>query len=220
MLDAIEIDPMQPARASVIWLHGLGASGHDFEPLVPELGLVEGRAVRFVLPHAPRQAVTINQGHVMPAWYDIVSMDIGARQDEAGIRRSEGLLLRLIERELARGIAAEHLVLAGFSQGGAIALHTALRYPQRLGGVMALSCYLPLAALVSAEASGQQQGLPVFMGQGDQDEVVQPGLAMQSRDTLLDLGCRVDWHGYAMAHSVCPEEIDDIRSWLQAVLPA
>jgi phospholipase/carboxylesterase len=214
LLPAIEFDPVHPPRASVIWLHGLGASGHDFEPLIPELGLVEEYAVRFVLPHAPERPVTINQGYVMPAWYDIVGMEITARQDEAGIRTSEDLLRRLIESERARGIAAGRIVLAGFSQGGAIALHTALRYPERLGGVLALSTYLPLAEQVPGQMVAVQQGLAVFMGHGDRDEIVPPQVAARSRDALQALGCAVEWHAYAMAHSVCPDEVADIRRWL------
>ena len=213
-LPAIEIDPATAPRASVIWLHGLGASGHDFEALIPELGLVETHGVRFVLPHAPEQPVTINQGYVMPAWYDIVSLELTARQDEAGIRRSAVLLGTLIGAEIALGIPAERIVLAGFSQGGAVALHTALRYPQRLAGVLALSTYLPLAELVTAEMAPAQQGLPVFFGHGDRDEVVLPQTAARSRDILVELGCAVEWHPYAMAHSVCSEELADIRDWL------
>lgn len=212
-LPAIEIDPPTSATASVIWLHGLGASGHDFEGLVAELGLLE-QGVRFVLPHAPEQPVTINQGYVMPAWYDITGLDFGARQDEAGIRRSATRLGALIEAELARGIPAERIVLAGFSQGGAVALHTALRYPQRLAGVLALSTYLPLAESLPVEMAAVQAGLPVFFGHGDRDEVVLPHFATHSRDVLAKLGCAVEWHGYPMAHSVCEEEVADIRDWL------
>jgi phospholipase/carboxylesterase len=214
LLPAIEIDPSVPPRASVIWLHGLGASGHDFEPLIPELGLVEEHAVRFVLPHAPEQPVTINQGYVMPAWYDIVGLELTARQDEAGIRRSAVLLEALIAAERERGVPAGRIVLAGFSQGGAVALHTALRYPRRLAGVLALSTYLPLADRAAGEMDPAQQGLPVFIGHGDQDTVVSPQVAARSREALEGLGCAVEWHGYAMAHSVCREELADIRVWL------
>lgn len=212
-LPAIEFDPSQPARASVIWLHGLGASGHDFEGLVPELGLVE-QGVRFVLPHAPEQPVTINQGYVMPAWYDVVGLDLTARQDAEGIRRSAGRLVDLVEREIGRGVPAERIVLAGFSQGGAVALHTALRYPRRLAGVLALSSYLPLADTVAGEMAAAQQGLPVFLGHGDRDEVIPLMVGARARAQLESLGCVVDWHGYAMAHSVCLEEVADIRAWL------
>ncbi len=214
LLPAIEINPARPPRASVIWLHGLGASGHDFEPLIPELGLVDEHDVRFVLPHAPDRPVTINQGYVMPAWYDIVSMEITARQDEAGIRVSERLLCQLIERERSQGIPVNRIVLAGFSQGGAIVLHTALRYPERLAGVMALSTYLPLAEQVPGQMVAVQQGLPVFMGHGEQDGIVSLQVAMRSRDALAALGCEVEWHAYAMAHSVCPDEIVDLHNWL------
>jgi phospholipase/carboxylesterase len=212
-LPAIEIEPSDAARASVIWLHGLGASGHDFEGLVPELGLVE-QGVRFVLPHAPEQPVTINQGYVMPAWYDVVGLDLTARQDADGMHRAAGWLRTLVEREIARGVPAERIVLAGFSQGGAVALHTALRYPRRLAGVLALSTYLPLADTVADEMTAVQQGLPVFLGHGDRDEVIPLTTAARARDALAALGCEVEWHGYAMAHSVCIEEVTDIRDWL------
>ena len=212
-LPAIEIEPAEAARASVIWLHGLGASGHDFEGLVPELGLVE-RGVRFVLPHAPEQPVTINQGYVMPAWYDVLGLDLTARQDAAGMRRSAGRLADLVEREIGRGVPAERIVLAGFSQGGAVALHAALRYPQRLAGVLALSTYLPLADTAAGEMAAAQQGLPVFFGHGDRDEVIPLAVGARSRDRLEALGCVVEWHGYPMAHSVCLEEVADIRAWL------
>lgn len=212
-LPAIEIDPPMSATASVIWLHGLGASGHDFEALVPELGLVE-QGVRFVLPHAPELPVTINQGYVMPAWYDVVGMDLTVRQDAAGIQSSAGRVADLVVREIERGVPARRIVLAGFSQGGAVALHTALRYPQRLAGVLALSTYLPLADTVAKEMDAVQQGLPVFFGHGDRDEVIPLPVGAHSRDRLEDLGCVVEWHGYPMAHSVCMEEVADIRAWL------
>jgi phospholipase/carboxylesterase len=214
LLPAIEINPAAAPRASVIWLHGLGASGHDFEGLVPELRLVEEHGVRFVLPHAPQQPVTINQGYVMPAWYDISSLELTARQDAAGIGRSAGHLCRLVEREIERGIPAGRILLAGFSQGGAVALHTALRYPQRLAGVLALSTYLPLADTVAGEMAAVQRGLPVFMGHGDRDEIVPLAVAARARDSLRGLGCEVEWHAYAMAHAVCGEELTDLRHWL------
>lgn len=212
-LPAIEIDPPAAPRASVIWLHGLGASGHDFEGLVPELGLVE-RGVRFVLPHAPEQPVTINQGYVMPAWYDIHGLDLTARQDAAGIHRSARRVADLVEREVQRGVPAARIVLAGFSQGGAVALHLALRYPQRLAGVLALSTYLPLYETVAAERAPVQQGLPVFVGHGEHDEVIPLEVGTRTRDRLVALGCAVEWHAYPMAHSVCMEEVGDIRAWL------
>ncbi|HSJ47845.1 MAG TPA: alpha/beta fold hydrolase [Gammaproteobacteria bacterium] len=212
-LPAIEIDPPTSPTASVIWLHGLGASGHDFEGLVPELGLVE-QGVRFVLPHAPELPVTINQGYVMPAWYDVVGLDLTAHQDAAGIQRSAGRVADLLVREIERGVPARRILLAGFSQGGAVALHTALRYPQRLAGVLALSTYLPLADTVAKEMDAVQQGLPVFFGHGDRDEVIPLPVGARSRDRLEDLGCVVEWHGYPMAHSVCMEEVADIRAWL------
>ena len=212
-LPAIEIPATRGARASVIWLHGLGASGHDFEGVVPELGLVE-QGVRFILPHAPAQPVTINQGYVMPAWYDVLGLDLTARQDAMGLRHSAVRVADLVTREIARGVPARRIVLAGFSQGGAVALHAALRYPQRLAGVLALSTYLPLADTVAEEMDPVQQGLPVFVGHGDRDEVIPLAVGARSRDQLAALGCAVEWHGYPMAHGVSLEEVADIRGWL------
>ena len=213
-LECVELGPVD-ADYSIIWLHGLGANGHDFEPIVPELVLPADKKVRFVFPHAPQIPVTINSGAVMPAWYDIRCMDFLDRQDEAGIRQSEQQLLALIDRENQHGVKTENIVLAGFSQGGAIVLHTGLRYPQRLAGIMALSTYLPLDQSVADERHAANHSTPIFMGHGSHDQVVPLALAEMSRDYLLELGYRVEWHRYFMEHSVHPDEIADISAWLQ-----
>lgn len=213
-LDAVEINPAGTPRACIIWLHGLGADGHDFEPLIPQLGLVEALDVRVVLPHAPRRPVTINGGMVMRAWYDIKAADFSRGEDREGIRESEQQLQALIRREVDSGIPAERIVLAGFSQGGAIVLHTGLRYPQPLAGILALSAYLPLADTLAMEAATANSTVPVMMAHGMQDPVVPLMLALQSRDRLQQLGYCVDWHSYPMQHAVCPEEIGDVRDWL------
>lgn len=204
-----------PERA-VIWLHGLGADGHDFEPIVPELGLRQ--AVRFVFPHAPVRPVTLNQGYRMRAWYDIIGLDRRAAQDEAGIRQSAGQIEALIAREGARGVPPERIVLAGFSQGGAIALHTGLRQDAALAGVMALSTYLPLEAQFAQERTAASQNVPVFMAHGTADPVLACALGEHSRDLLESLGYPVEWHAYPMAHQVCLEEIHAVSAWLQRVL--
>ena len=210
------------ASASVIWLHGLGADGHDFEPIVPELQLPTDMNVRFVFPHAPVRPVTINGGMSMRAWYDIISLDRDGPQDEAGIRDSSELLCQLIEREQQRGIACDRIILAGFSQGGAIASHTALRFEHRLAGLMALSTYLPLTETLQREVvtnpQAQDRALPVFMAHGSFDPVLPMALGAGSRDVLGKLGYTVEWHDYPMAHAVCIEEIRDIRAWLIKVL--
>jgi phospholipase/carboxylesterase len=217
--ETLEINPAStPPRASILWLHGLGADGHDFEPLIPQLGIVEEHGVRVVLPHAPRRAVTINNGMVMRAWYDILTMDFRAAEDESGIRASQALLEGLIEREIGCGIPAERIVLAGFSQGGAVALHTGLRYPQRLAGILVLSAYLPLASTLAVERHAVNTGTPILQAHGMQDPVVPLPWAEQSREYLQGLGYHIDWHDYPMPHAVCPEEVDDIRAWLVRVL--
>lgn len=216
MLDSIEICTSTCPDASIIWLHGLGADGSDFVPVAQELALPA--AVRFVFPHAPVMPVTVNGGYVMPAWYDIFTLDIAGNQDTSGIRAAETMLVELIEAEIARGIAAERIVLAGFSQGGAIALQTALRYPKTLAGVLALSTYLPLAECVDSEKSTANLGLPVFMAHGRSDTVIPFQAAAASRLHLEKQGYPVEWHDYPMAHSVCPQEIDDIRRFLMWLL--
>ncbi len=203
--------------AAVIWLHGLGADGHDFEPLVPMLGLPARLAVRFVFPHAPLRPVTINMGMRMRAWYDVVSLG-GGEEDAAGIRASQGLLEALIARERTRGVEARRIVLAGFSQGGAIALQTGLRHPERLAGIMALSSWLPLAATLEAERHAINRDVPIFMAHGTHDEMIGLDRAQQSRARLEALGYAPEWHEYPMGHAVCPEEIGAIAAWLGRVL--
>ena len=206
-----------PAKpASVIWMHGLGADGHDFEPIVDELDLPP-RPVRFIFPHAPRRPVTIIGGMLMRAWYDISDAAI-RREDASGVRQSQAIVEQLIAGEVTRGVASTDIVLAGFSQGGAIALQTALRHPARLAGVMALSTYLPLAETLAAEASAANRDLPIFMAHGKHDPVVVPTRASSSRDTLQGLAYAVQWQEYPMPHAVCPQEIVDISRWLCKVL--
>lgn len=204
--------------ASVIWLHGLGADGYDFLPIVDELDLGGLGDIRFVFPHAPLMPVTLNNGYVMPAWYDVVALHPDAPEDEAGIRASARTVTDLIARENARGIPARRIVLAGFSQGGVIALHTALRHPERLAGALILSSYLALPERLPAEASAANRDLPIFMAHGSLDNIVPETLARRSETLLRELDYPVEWHGYAMAHSVCPEEIADIGNWLRRVL--
>jgi len=212
--DAIEIQTDARPDAAVIWLHGLGADGHDFEPIVPELRLPSSPAVRFVFPHAPIRPVTLNGGMPMRAWYDIISLDGIRKEDEAGIRASQALVEGLIAREKARGIPVRRIVLAGFSQGGVLALQTGLRHAERLAGIMALSTYLPLAATLAAERSQINRDLPIFMAHGTQDPMIGMDKATASRDALGALGYVVAWHTYPMPHSVCAAEIGDISAWL------
>jgi phospholipase/carboxylesterase len=212
------IEPDEPATASVIWLHGLGADGHDFEPIVAELGEAATRNVRYVFPHAPRMAVTINGGMEMRAWYDIVDTDLANRADEAGVRASAGIVETLIEEELAKGLASTRIVLAGFSQGGAIALHAGLRYPKPLAGILALSTYLPLQDTLGSEADEANRSIPIFLAHGSQDPVIPLQLSERSRQLLASQGYRMQCHTYPMPHSVCPEEIRDISIWLEQIL--
>jgi phospholipase/carboxylesterase len=202
-------------QGSVIWLHGLGADGHDFEPIVPELRLPAELGLRFVFPHAPVQPVTLNGGMAMRSWYDIISLDRGGPVDEAGIRASAAILDDLIVREQERGIAADKIVVAGFSQGGAIALHSALRFSERLAGVMGLSTYLPLRNKFQDEVTVST--LPIFMAHGTLDPVVPMALGRDAADLLIANDFAVEWHDYPMAHAVCPQEIDDIRNWLLSI---
>ena len=213
-LDAVEINPAGSARACIIWLHGLGADGHDFEPLIPQLGLVDTLGVRVVLPHAPCRAVTINGGMEMRAWYDIKATDFSRGEDSEGIQASEQQLRALIQREMERGIPAARIVLAGFSQGGAMVLHSGLRYPQALAGILALSSYLPLADTLETQAAAANRKVAIMMAHGTQDPVVPVMLALQSRDRLQQLGYDVNWHSYPMQHALCPEEISEVRDWL------
>ena len=202
-------------RASVIWLHGLGADGFDFVPVVDMLNLAQ---VRFILPHAPSMAVTRNNGYVMPAWYDLYAPSESQQEDLAGITRSEDYLNSLIENEIKRGIASDQIVLAGFSQGGAIALHSATRYPKKLAGVLALSTYLPLKATLAKQAHAANLSTPIFMAHGRADDIISLDRALASRLSLQESGFSVQWHEYAMAHSVCAEEINDICLFLTGLL--
>jgi phospholipase/carboxylesterase len=211
-VEAVEIETGPNPQAAVIWLHGLGADGHDFEPIVPELDLPA--PVRFLFPHAPVRPVTINQGMRMRAWYDIFQFG-GGPEDEAGIRASQRIVEDLIKQQ---GLPSSRIVLAGFSQGGAIVLHTALRHAERLAGVMALSTYLPLAATVQAERSQASAGVPIFMAHGEYDDIIPLRRAEQSRQALEGLGYPVQWHAYPMPHSVCPQEIADISAFLRRSL--
>jgi phospholipase/carboxylesterase len=218
-LETFEVEPRTAAAdAAVVLMHGLGADGHDFESLVPELRLPA--AVRFVFPHAPVRPVTLNGGYRMRAWYDILSLDRGAAEDDQGIRQSAEAIGELVRRERGRGIAADRIVLAGFSQGGAMALFTALRFPERLGGIVALSCYLPLAATLPAEAHPANAATPVFMAHGTMDPIVPAALGEGSRDVLRARGYDVEWHTYPMPHSVCAPEVHDLRGWLLRALPS
>jgi phospholipase/carboxylesterase len=218
-LETIEVETAPQPNAAVIWLHGLGADGHDFEAVVPEIVHRGERAWRFVFPHAPVRPVTLNGGMSMRAWYDILGFDRTAGEDAAGFRDSDAHVRQLIGREGLRGIPAARVVLAGFSQGGAVSLYSAPRYPERLAGVMALSCYLPLAARLSAERAPANDGTPIFMAHGLADPMLPVGMGLHSREFLKNLGFAVEWHQYPMAHSVCQAEIADIRDFLYRVLP-
>ncbi len=216
LLDSIIISTAANCEYSVIWLHGLGASGHDFEPIVPELGLTENPGVRFVFPHAPVRPITVNGGASMPGWYDITSLDFGSReQDIVGVQTSAGQINALIEAEVGKGIPASNILLAGFSQGGAIALYTALTSTHKLGGIMALSTYLPIHEIALANMTEHAKSLPVFMAHGQHDDVIQIQHALTSRDILQNSGIAIEWHDYPMPHSVSAEEIADISLWLK-----
>jgi phospholipase/carboxylesterase len=203
---------------SVIWMHGLGADGHDFEPIVPELVRPDERPLRFVFPHAPVRPVTINNGYAMRAWYDIIGIDRQSRQDEAGIRGSDAAVRALIRRENDRGIPAERIVLAGFSQGAAMALFSGTRYPQKLAGIMGLSGYMVLAPTFDAERDNANQTVPIFLAHGTEDPVVALQLGEDTHQLLEATQYSVEWHTYRMPHSVCPEEIADIVEWLRRVV--
>ena len=219
-LEVIEAQTGENPTATILIMHGLGADGRDFLPVAEQLDLSSVGAVRFLFPSAPRMPVTINGGYVMPAWYDILGTDLVRREDEGGLRSAKAAVDMLITREIARGIAPRRIVVAGFSQGCAMALMTGLRFDQRLGGIAALSGYLPLAAHTAAERAAANADVPIFMAHGTRDGVVPIGRAEASRDALQALGYAVDWHAYAMEHSVCPQEIADLQRWLLTVLPA
>lgn len=218
VLPCVEITTASDPRHAIIWMHGLGANGHDFEPIVPELVDPSWPPLRFVFPHAPQRAITINNGMRMPAWYDIAGMAIAQRQDEAGIRDSIGRIEALIAREVARGIPSSSILLAGFSQGAAMALSVGLRHRETLGGIIALSGYLPLHESLVTETSPANRSVPIFIAHGSVDPVVPEALGAMSRDFLRSNGYRVDWHSYRMAHQVCGEEIADLRIWIGARL--
>ncbi|MBX6319600.1 dienelactone hydrolase family protein [Pigmentiphaga sp.] len=218
LLECVEVETGPNPTRAVIWLHGLGADGHDFEPIVPELDLSGLPPIRFVFPHAPVQPVTINGGMAMRAWYDIIVSDLVRREDEAGIRASQRRIEHLLARENERGIPTEHIVLAGFSQGCAMTLHTGLRHAARLAGLVALSGYLPLAASFAAERHPANARTPIFMGHGTADPIVAMDKAIASRDTLERLGYEVEWHAYPMPHSVCAPEVADISAFLRRTL--
>ena len=220
LLESLEIETAPDPDAAVIWMHGLGADGHDFEPIVPELGLPATTRIRFVFPNAPLRPVTINQGHVMRAWYDIRALAGVRREDEAGVRPSARQVEALLARERQRGIAPGRLVIAGFSQGGAMALHVGLRYPDRLAGILALSCYLPLASALDAELAPANRDVPIFWAHGQHDPMIPQAMAEQGRAQLGELGYQIDWHQYPIPHSVSAEEIADVARWLGRVLAA
>lgn len=213
-LPSIQIETAANPRHAVIWLHGLGADGHDFEPIVPDLVDRAWPALRFVFPNAPMRPITINGGMSMRAWYDISGQEIAQRQDEVGIRAAIGLLDELIEREVARGVVSENILLAGFSQGGAIVLSGGIRHPHKLAGIIALSTYLPMAEKTDAEASAANRITPLFMAHGKLDPTISHALGEMSRDYLKQRGYAIDWHTYPMAHQVCAEEIADLKHWI------
>jgi phospholipase/carboxylesterase len=214
----IIIEPSEPVTASVIWLHGLGASGHDFESIVPELPKNITRHTRFIFPHAPHRPITVNGGMVMPGWYDVLAMDLPTQEDTKGIQDSDQILCNYISQEIESGISAQRIVLAGFSQGGAIALQTGLRYPLALAGIIALSTYLPLRDTVESEIHTANRQISIFLAHGQLDPVISVSHAQLTHTYLEKLGYNIEWHNYNMQHNVCPEEVVDIGSWLIARL--
>jgi phospholipase/carboxylesterase len=217
-LDCIELETQQQPDAAVIWLHGLGADGNDFVPIAQELRLPPALRLRFVFPHAPIRPITINQGYRMRGWYDVTSLDVAGRDDVDGIIASSDAVGRLCEDQVSRGIEHDRIVLAGFSQGGAIALHSGLRHPQRLAGIMALSCYLPRGDSLETEAAAANRVTPVFMAHGRMDNVVTIEFGRQAREQLEQQGYSIEWRDYPIGHSVCADEIADIRRWLIELL--
>ncbi len=218
MLEAIELETAANPAIAVIWLHGLGADGSDFVPMVSQFKAAGCPPIRFIFPHAPMMPVTVNNGYVMRAWYDILGADLTRREDEAGVRASQAAIEELIAAQVARGIASERILLAGFSQGCAMTLQTGLRYPHKLAGLLCLSGYLPLPNAVAAERSQANQDTPIFMAHGTMDPVVPIDRAIAARTTLEGLGYAVEWHDYPMAHAVYPQEIGDIGAWMMRVL--
>jgi phospholipase/carboxylesterase len=217
-LETIELETAPNPSVSVIWLHGLGADGNDFVPIVRELDLNGCPPIRFVFPHAPTMPVTINNGYVMRAWYDILGLDLGQREDMAGLRKSQALVEALIAKEKTRGIPAHRIILAGFSQGCAMTLQTGLRHSEKLAGLLCLSGYLPLHQSIPDERHSANHDTPIFLVHGRSDPVIPIALAQKSRDMLTSLGYKVEWHEYMMPHSVCQEEVDDIGAWLKRIL--
>ena len=213
-LSTIQIETQNDPDCAVIWLHGLGANGHDFEPIVAELNLPDSVKARFIFPHAPVQAVSLNNGMQMPAWYDICSLNKDSTEDSVGIKKMSEEIGLLIEQEIGAGIAANKIVLAGFSQGGALTLYTGLSHSQRLGGLLALSCYLPMREQLESFAKDTQRDLPIFMAHGNYDDVVSIAFANIAKELLEAQGFKIDWHEYPCAHTVCAEEIQDIRKFL------
>ena len=218
LLDNIEIETAPNPTIAVVWLHGLGADGNDFVPLVRELDLTGLPGIRFVFPHANTMPVTINGGYVMRSWYDIVATDLTRREDEGGLRASQLQVEALIAREKARGIPASRIILAGFSQGCAMTLQTGMRHPEKLAGMLCLSGYLPLASVAGAERSEASLGTPIFMAHGVQDPVVPFARAEESRKVVEALGYQVEWHAYPMQHTLCLEEVQDISKWIRKVV--
>ncbi len=216
--DAVVIEPHSTHKASVIWLHGLGADGHDFEPIVPELKLPNDLGIRFIFPHAPKRPIAINGGMVMRAWYDIRIPDLSLQEDEDSIRESSDILSSYIDAEINAGITADKILIAGFSQGGAMTLFTGLRYPQKLAGLLALSTYLPLPDQLQAEANNANLKTPLMMMHGTFDPIIPVFQGQNSRYLLQQAGYSIEWHEYPMQHAVCPQEINDISHWLQQLL--
>jgi phospholipase/carboxylesterase len=220
LLETVTVETGPNPTFSIIWMHGLGADGHDFEPLVPELLDNSMPVIRFVFPHAPVRPVTINNGYQMRAWYDIIGIDRRSAEDFEGINASAQAIAALVQRENERGIPTNRIFVAGFSQGGAMALHIATRYPQSFAGVIALSCYLPVARELPAAHNAANLGTPIFMAHGSQDPVVPIALGQYSREALEAVGYGVEWHTYLMPHSLCPEEIAHLKAWLASRLNA
>jgi phospholipase/carboxylesterase len=218
LLHTIEKETGPNPTVAIIWMHGLGADANDFVPMLDELDLAGLPAIRFIFPNADTMPVTVNGGYVMRAWYDIVASDLGRQEDEAGLRASQLKIEALMDREKARGIPAERIILAGFSQGCAMTLQTGLRQKERLAGLMCLSGYVPIAAKAAAEHTPESLATPIFMVHGRMDPVIPVARAEQSRDLLQQLGYQVEWHDYPMQHSLCQEEVDHISAWLKKVL--
>lgn len=217
-LERVTINPNSPATSCVIWLHGLGDSGDGFAPIVPVLNLPKNHGIRFIFPHAPQQAVTINQGYVMRSWYDIKSMDLHNRADMAGVLESESALHNLIQEQIDAGVPANKIVLAGFSQGGVVSLFTGLRYPETLAGIMALSCYLPTADKLPENCHSANKTTPILQNHGEQDDVVPMSSGKMANQLLIDAGYQAKWQSYRMPHSVLPEQLSDISAWLTKTL--